>query len=152
MTLFFLSFPLLAQPHLFLNEAELERIRLRTQSDSWAASTVDSIKTFAAGWPKSHTDKYALASYAIPDKGGQWGQHYVCPRHGVSLTFAAPATHRCPIDAATFSGWPYEDVIVSRRHADLADAARVHGGAAVWGAGGVDSDAVCGGVPDIRAA
>lgn len=124
LTLFFFALPLLAQPHLFLNEADFERIRSRTQSDSWAASSIDTIKTFAAGWPKSHTDKYALTSYAIPDKGGQWGQHYVCPRHGVSLTFSAPSTHRCPIDAETFRGWPYDDVIVSRRHADLADAAR----------------------------
>lgn len=112
------------QPRLFLNEADFQRIREQAARGGWAADTVASIQSFAAAWPRSYLDRYALGSLAVPEKGGQWSHHYVCPRHGVALAFGAPATHRCPIDGERFSGWPYDDVILSRRHDELANAAR----------------------------
>lgn len=68
--------------------------------------------------------KYGLKEAEVPAEGGQWSLWYVCPVHGVSLRYSPPATHTCPVDNRNWTGWPYDQVILERRHYDLAYAAR----------------------------
>jgi hypothetical protein len=112
------------QPRLLLTPADFDRVRATAEAHAWARAVRDSMVATAANWPKSHIDKYRLAALELPGEGGQWSHHYVCPVHGVRLQFTAPSTHRCPVDNATFKGWPYDQVILQRRHEDLAAAAR----------------------------
>lgn len=111
-------------PRLFSTQDELDAAKLLAAEQPWAKSAMDSILNAAAQWPSSYQAKYGLNEPIVPDTGGQWGQWYVCPKHGVSLRYTAPSTHTCPIDNERFTGWPYDDVIISRRHNDLATAAR----------------------------
>ncbi len=111
-------------PRVFASGKELNEAKSRAAAAPWARSAMDQVVNAAAQWPSAYQTKYGLAEAEIPEKGGQWGQWYVCPRHGVSLRYTPPMTHTCPVDNARLTGWPYDDVIVSRRHDDLANAAR----------------------------
>jgi hypothetical protein len=112
------------QPRLLLNPEDIARIRETSAREPWAARVRNDILQAAAAWPQSHVDKYGLAGFSLPEDGGQWSQWYVCPVHGVNLRYTAPSTHQCPIDSRRYSGWPYEQVILGRRHVDLGNAAR----------------------------
>jgi hypothetical protein len=103
---------------------DLDRAKVLAGREAWARSAMDQVLNAAAQWPAAYQTKYGLSGPDVPDAGGQWGQWYVCPKHGVSLRYTAPSTHTCPIDNARQTGWPYDDVIVSRRHDDLAVTAR----------------------------
>ncbi|MBS1825354.1 MAG: heparinase II/III family protein [Acidobacteria bacterium] len=112
-----------AQPAIF-TEGDLQRVESTARRYSWAQDVRSQILRFASTWPQDHLTRYGLSELAVPAEGGQWTLWYVCPTHGVSLQYQAPATHRCPVDNRTYSGWPYDQVILSRRHSDLAVAAR----------------------------
>lgn len=119
---FFLS--LSAQPALLFSPSDRDRILDLATNQPWAAGLRDSILQSANAWPQSHLTKYGLRQLEIPVEGGQWWHHYVCPTQGVRLEFRPPSTHRCPVDGKTYTGWPYDQVILSDRHNDLAAAAR----------------------------
>jgi hypothetical protein len=111
-------------PHLLATADDLTRTQQWAAQYPWAQAVIDSVINNAKGWPQSYLSRYALPSLGIPPEGGQWTQWYVCPTHGVSLTYTAPNTHTCPIDKVKWTGWPYDQVIYSRRHSDLANYAR----------------------------
>ncbi len=111
-------------PRMLLTATDFQRMNDWADVYSWAADRRDSILARAEGWPADFLADYGLSSTALPPEGGQWGMHYVCPTHGVNLQYEPPMTHRCPVDNATYSGWPYDQVIYARQHGDLADAAR----------------------------
>ena len=113
-----------AQPSLLLNSEDLARIDRLASSQPWAASARAGIIQAAEAWPQSHLTKFGLPSLALPPEGGQWTHHYVCPTSGVRLEFRPPSTHYCPTDQRNYSGWPYDQVIFTNRHNDLADMAR----------------------------
>ncbi|MBI3207883.1 MAG: heparinase II/III family protein [Candidatus Solibacter usitatus] len=116
---------LAAEPHLLL-PSDLQRMQDWADSAAWAAAARASLINAGEAWPQSHLDRYGLRTLALPDDGGQWTLWYVCPVHGVSLQYQPPSTHRCPVDNRTYSGRPYDQVIYTRRHTDLAAAARDH--------------------------
>ncbi|MBI3680953.1 MAG: heparinase II/III family protein [Acidobacteria bacterium] len=111
------------QSRLFTAE-DLERVAAWSQSERWAADARTALVRSAETWPKAHLDRFGLQELALPADGGQWTLWYVCPVHGVSLQYQPPNTHRCPVDGRVFTGWPFDQVIFSRRHSDLAAAAR----------------------------
>ncbi|HEY3440178.1 MAG TPA: heparinase II/III family protein [Paludibaculum sp.] len=111
-------------PRTFATADDLTRAQQRAAELPWAKAAVDQIVNSAKAWPQSHLTKYGLTQLEIPAEGGQWTLWYVCPVHGVSLRYTPPSTHTCPIDNKRWSGWPYEQVILDRRHDDLANAAR----------------------------
>jgi len=111
-------------PRVLLNRTDFDRIASWAQNYAWAAALRDSILSRADSWPQAFEVRYGLSHWALPPDGGQWTAYYVCPVHGVSLQYEPPLTHRCPVDGATYSGWPYDHVIYSREHRDLARAAR----------------------------
>jgi len=114
---------LIGQPALFTIE-DLQRVEQTARGAPWAADVRGQILRAATAWPQDHLTRYGLRELALPNEGGQWPLWYVCPVHGVNLQYQAPATHRCTVDNRTYSGWPYDQVILGRRHSDLAAAAR----------------------------
>jgi hypothetical protein len=113
-----------AQPRVLLTDEDLDRVKKLAAEQPWAAGALQTFLTNAANWPAAHLQKYGLKEAALPPEGGQWSHWYVCPTHGAGLQFTAPDTHVCPVDRQRLSGWPYTQVIWSRRHDDLANAAR----------------------------
>jgi hypothetical protein len=113
-----------AQPALLFSPADRDRILDLAAQQPWAAGLRNSILQTANNWPQSHLTRFGLRQLEIPAEGGQWWHHYVCPTQGVRLEFRPPSTHRCPVDGRTYTGWPYDQVILSDRHNDLAAAAR----------------------------
>ena len=116
--------PAREHPRTLLTAEDFTRIANTAQSEAWATSARDSILNSANGWPSSFEQEYALPGWQLPPEGGQWGLWYVCPTHGVRLRNEGPTTHVCPVDDQVFSGWPYDQVVYSWMHGDLADAAR----------------------------
>ena len=116
-----------AAPGLLLTPEDFARIERLTQSAAWAASVRSSILQAAESWPAAHNQRYGLEKFKLPPEGGQWTLWYVCPRHGVYLQFKGPGQHVCPVDGEKLSGWPYEQVIYTRRHSEAASAARDNG-------------------------
>jgi len=111
-------------PRLLLEAQDFQRIERLASSESWAASVRDAIIRAAEEWPAAHNQRYGLSEWAPPPEGGQWSQHYICKIHGVSLQYLPPDKHVCPVDGQLYSGWPYDQVIYTRRHRDSANAAR----------------------------
>lgn len=111
-------------PRLLLTGEDLARIERLSKTAGWAAAVRNAVIESARAWPAAHLERFGLEQWAVPPEGGQWSQHYVCPVHGVSLQFRPPDQHRCPVDGKTYSGWPYDQVIYTRRHNDNAAGAR----------------------------
>ncbi|MBK8482178.1 MAG: alginate lyase family protein [Proteobacteria bacterium] len=114
-------------PRVLLTRADFARIGAWADAHDWARAARDGVVAAAQGWPASFLKKYGLSQWALPPEGGQWVGWYVCPVHHVNLQYAPPLTHRCPVDGATYSGWPYDQVAYARMHTDLAQAARDQG-------------------------
>lgn len=125
--LFLLPYLLQAQPRLLLNGDDLARIEQLAATERWASDVRSEVIRTAAAFPQSYVGKYGLREADLPAEGGQWSLWYVCPTHGVSLRYTAPATHTCPVDNREWTGWPFDQVILERRHYDLAYAARDNG-------------------------
>jgi Heparinase II/III-like protein/Alginate lyase len=52
----------------------------------------------------------------FPPRGGQHNQWYQCDACQVALKTVDDTHHRCPLCKKVYSGYPYDDVIFSRRH------------------------------------
>ncbi len=111
-------------PRMLLTAEDITRMNTWAGLHAWAQSRRQRILDRADAWPADFLGDYGLAAVALPPEGGQWGMHYVCPDHGVDLDYEPPMTHRCPVDGATFTGWPYDQVIYAREHNALATAMR----------------------------
>jgi hypothetical protein len=116
--------PARQHPRTLLDQADLDRIGTWADEEAWAKAARDALVSGAQKWPAGFLQKYGVTQWQVPAEGGQWGQHYVCPKHGVYLTYTPPMTHTCPVDKQSLTGWPYDQVIFSRMHQDLAAAAR----------------------------
>jgi hypothetical protein len=113
-----------AQPRTLLTLDDFARIDAAAKADPWAGGVRTSILQSADGWPTTFENKYSLKKWSLPPAGGQWTLWYVCPTHGVYLTYKGPGRNECPIDNRNYTGWPYDQVIFAREHTDLANAAR----------------------------
>jgi len=116
--------PARPRPRLLLDTDDFTRIENWSATQSWAARARDGIIEAADGWAAAFTETYHLDNWALPPEGGQWAGWYVCPTHGVPLRYEGPDRHVCPVDGQVYDGWPYDQVIYTRMHDDLANAAR----------------------------
>lgn len=101
-----------AHPSLLLDAERLAEARRRADRSPWGqALRADLVR---------RADRLLDQPVVIPDRGGQWSHYYVCkPCGGVRLKTVGPTEHRCPKCGATYSGWPYDDVHVTRVHQEL---------------------------------
>jgi hypothetical protein len=97
-----------AHPYLFATAEEIARARERARKYDWAKAVYDGIIAGA--------EQALIGSIAVPNKGGQWTHYYTCPKHGVRLRTEAPTRHVCPYGWEVYSGWPYDDVVISFTH------------------------------------
>ena len=111
-------------PRTLLDADDFTRIEALAQSEAWASSARDGIVNNANTWPSSFEQEYELSAWQLPPEGGQWTLWYVCPTHGVRLRYEGPTSHVCPVDDHVYSGWPYDQVVYSWMHSDLAGYAR----------------------------
>jgi hypothetical protein len=113
-----------AQPRLFLGTPDFERLNQLALAQPWASSARDGILRAADSFPSAHLQKYGLTELALPPEGGQWWHWYVCKSNGVRLQYRPPNTNFCASENANYAGWPFDQVVYSMRHDDLAAAAR----------------------------
>jgi len=137
-------FPAREHPRTLLDAADFARIAARAAAQPWAAAARDGILAAADDWPAGYESAYGLSSWSLPPEGGQWTLWYVCPTHGVRLRHEGPGRHVCPVDGEVLTGWPYDQVVYSWMHSDLAAFARDLGlawrltGNPAYAAGAVD--------------
>jgi len=93
---------------LLLSSEEIALAKRKSAEHDWAKTLLDDIVSQAESLVASEID--------VPDKGGQWTHYYSCPDHGARLKTVSPTEHKCPIDGRVFTGWPYDDVVISFRH------------------------------------
>lgn len=120
-----------AHPALLMDADDATRINDWASRLAWASSRRDAIIADADGWPADFESLYGVSPWALPPEGGQWGMWYVCPTHGVYLSYEGPGLNVCPVDGENFTGWPYDQVIYARMHNALVDAAAALGQAYV---------------------
>ncbi len=94
-------------PAVFVSPEEAARARARCAQPEWAA-LCDEILATAKVRMEHPLD--------IPREGGQPERLYSCPHDATELWAASPIDHRCPTCERTFTGWPYDQVYVLRRH------------------------------------
>ncbi len=76
---------------------------------------------------KGQADEWLKRELKLPDRGGQWFHWYSCPKHGGRLRTEGPTRHVCPVAGEVFSGYPYDDVLISGEHNRLAAGIRTFG-------------------------
>lgn len=103
-------------PSLLLTRDMLPEIRRKAEVDPDAKAWWNTVR--------KNADRALARPEAIPDRGGQWTLWYTCRGCGVMLKAESPTRHVCPKCGKAYSGWPFDDVYVSRVHSRLSRAAR----------------------------
>ena len=103
-------------PSLLLTRDMLPEIRRKAEVDPDAKAWWNTVR--------KNADRALARPEAIPDRGGQWTLWYSCRDCGVMLKAESPKRHVCPKCRKVYSGWPFDDVYVSRVHSRLSRAAR----------------------------
>ncbi len=111
--------PEIEHPVLMVRRDDLPRIRERIERFDWARETWQRLQRNAEAWVDREIE--------IPDRGGQWYHWYSCDDCGSRLTTVSPTEHLCETCDARYTGWPYDDVVIMRRHNDLSNAVRTLG-------------------------
>lgn len=99
-------------PMLFVTPEGFKQMQVRIDTMPGCKDAWNEIKQSADSW-LSRKPKY-------PDRGAQWWHWYSCKKCGVSLKTKSATQHVCPVCNEVYSGWPYDDVVLSRTHDGLA--------------------------------
>lgn len=115
---FALAVPLpdIGHPCLLVSRSELPQVLERIETYDWARTVKDQIIRNADGWVDAEID--------IPEQGGQWSHWYTCEKCGVRLKTKSPTEHVCPKCGKVYTGWPYDQVVITRRHNALSRAVK----------------------------
>ena len=97
-----------AHPHVFLTLEEADAVRARAERHEWAKRIRDTCVKEA--------EALVAAPLDIPHKGGQWSHWYTCKKDGAALKAKSPTEHVCPKCGEVYTGWPYDEVYVRKRH------------------------------------
>ena len=106
-------------PRLLFTAQDIPAIKERASAQPWAKAHFDSLK--------KQSDQWLKQSVTLPARGGQWYHWYSCPKHGARLRTEGPTRHVCPVDKEVFSGYPYDDVVLSSEHGRYAGGIRLLG-------------------------
>lgn len=94
-------------PFLFGDKSVFDQARQRAEKYPWAKETLDAILR--------QGEAALQAELVVPDEGGQWGHHYVCKKCGTGLK-NEDGKHVCKKCGAQYTGWPYDQVVISGIH------------------------------------
>lgn len=72
----------------------------------------------------ARADAWLTKEIKYPDRGSQWWHWYTCKKCGGRLNTKSPTEHVCPDCGASYTGWPYDDVVLDREHNALSQAIR----------------------------
>ncbi|MDP6933363.1 MAG: alginate lyase family protein, partial [Myxococcota bacterium] len=125
-------------PRFLLDAADVSAILDKADTEPWAQASLSTLLEDAETWVAEYEETYGTDGAQIPPEGGQWSQYYYCPDHDVSLDHEDGA-HVCPTDGVEWTGWPYDEVIYTKRHADLSEGALLS--ALAWQLTGEDAHA-----------
>ena len=101
-------------PRLLFTKADLVDIRQRIEQQEGARRVYNSIKGNADAWLTREAQ--------LPDRGGQWWHWYSCKEDGATLRTKSDTEHECPVCGKVYTGYPYDDVVLDRKHNQLAEA------------------------------
>lgn len=104
------------RPALLITRRQAQQVLAKVEADENMRAIYDGLKRRADDWLDRVPD--------FPDRGSQWWHWYTCKACGARLTTKSDTEHVCPDCNAVYTGWPYDDVVLSRRHSALADAIR----------------------------
>jgi hypothetical protein len=110
-----LDFKPIQHPGLILNPRDLKAIQEKVRTSAWARAAFDDL---IAG-----LDRWTSEAIQIPDRKGQWMHFYACPEDGSHLQTLSDTRHRCPTCGRTYTGEPYDSVVIRNRHMALGEAA-----------------------------
>jgi Heparinase II/III-like protein/Alginate lyase len=96
------SRPLLAGPEDFIAASQ------KAARNAWANVILTNVIRSA--------EAQLVRPISVPDRGGQWGHWYACPKDGVPLVTDSPTRHRCPLCGTVYTGEPYDSVYIGRIH------------------------------------
>ena len=103
-------------PRLILPDSELARVKQRIKDQDWAKGALGSCRSAQRrGWGNPSICRIMGGSGRIIMPAGSAGRGW---------RRKSPTRHVCPACGAVYTGWPYDDVAISRRHNEFADAAR----------------------------
>lgn len=102
--------------YLLVDQTELDAAKEKAARLPWAREAMSRLMKDA--------ETAVAAPVEVPSRGGQWGHWYVCKKDGVTLLADSPVRHRCPKCGEVYSGYPYDDVYLSRIHSANATAMR----------------------------
>lgn len=111
-------------PRLLATDAELAALRERAGRQEWLARAMAGYVADADAWLDREIE--------LPPRGGQWWHWYADPKTGETLQTVSPTEHRNPRTGEVFTGYPYDDVVLSRDHDNLARAVMLCGLAYRW--------------------
>ncbi|MDQ3815961.1 MAG: heparinase II/III family protein [Armatimonadota bacterium] len=110
--------PLALPPHprLLLTDQEIPKIKQRMAQHAFLQARYDKLLQDA--------DSRLSRKTELPDRGGQWYHWYACKKDGAQLKTVSPTEHQCPVCGTVYTGWPYDDVVLSNIHNSYSDAVR----------------------------
>jgi hypothetical protein len=108
--------PLPAHPRLLLTDAEMPKVKDRIEKDPALKARFETMVRSADGWTARKVD--------LPDRGGQWYHYYACKKDGAQFKTVSPTEHKCPVCGTVYTGWPYDDVVLSSTHNGYSNAVR----------------------------
>lgn len=84
------------------------------------AEALPEIRKREFGHIKRNADGWLAKDIVLPDRGGQWYHWYACQKDGANLKTESPTRHVCPVCGEVYTGYPYDDVVLSSVHSGLA--------------------------------
>jgi hypothetical protein len=102
-------------PRLMLSQTELDRRRITVRTTPWLAALLERHRAEV---------RSAAVNLTIPRGVGQCEHWYACPEHGAPLSMEGPTRHVCPVDGRVYTGWPYDQVWITKQHKRLSRLAR----------------------------
>ena len=113
------SLPPHNHPTLLVTKDAIAAIKAKVARHDWAKKSYEKLVAEADAWLKRPVE--------LPDRGGQWWHWYSCPKCGSRLHTLGPTKHECRTCGKVYSGEPYDTVVLSRIHSDLAKAVETLG-------------------------
>ncbi|HVW83816.1 MAG TPA: heparinase II/III family protein [Bryobacteraceae bacterium] len=102
--------------YLLVTQSEIDAAKDKAARLPWAREAMSQLLRDA--------ETALTAKVDVPSRGGQWGHWYVCKKDGVTLEPESPVRHRCPYCGTVYTGYPYDDVYLTRIHSANATAMR----------------------------
>ncbi len=104
-----------SHPRLMITDAEIPKIKARIEQTEFKSRYASLLRN-ADAWVNRKVD--------LPARGAQWPHWYACKKDGANLKTVSPTEHKCPVCGTVYTGWPYDDVVLTGVHSGYSNAVR----------------------------